>query len=215
MTELARTATSKFRLLSPEGIAVEFFSYSDTTPEEVESLVENNKYLIEKALEGGFLVPNATAATKAVQGAKADGMKERFGVRADNDLHKIVSMDVDPQRDGRVKVSFYGDSFKQPRDDYASASLLLAPSDMVEALSKYYTFQIATFQKIATFSVDFYVETYLSTKMNQNGKPYKNVPKGGIHVAEGAAPPALAEAPAPPAPPPAEQPVAEQQDIPF
>jgi hypothetical protein len=216
MTELARTATGKFRLLSPEGIAIEFFVFSDTTPEEVEGLLGQTQYTVEQALAAGFLVPNATAATKAVQGAKSDGMKEQFGVRDENELFHCVSLDIDPQRDGRVKVSFYGDSYKQPRDDYASASLLLSPADMQEALAKYYEFKQTTFQKIGTFSVDFYVETYLSSKLNNAGKPYKNVPKGGIHVAAGAEAPVIAEAPAPPAPAPQPLPQgAAQDEIPF
>ena len=193
-----KVSTAKFTMLSPEGVAVNLFIFATTTPEEITNLIEQAKYAITQSLESGFVLPNIVAAGKAVASAGLSALKEKFGIRGDNELFHVISIDIDPQRDGRVKVSFFGDQFRQPRDDYASASLLLSPEDMKDALAKYYEFKVETFQKIGTFAVDFYVETYLSSKMNSKGKPYKNVPRGGIHVDDGAEAPAIAEAPAPP-----------------
>lgn len=218
-----KISTAKFRLLSPEGVAVEQFIFATTAPEEIDNLIAQTQYAIEQYLGAGYVVPNIGAATKTIADAGASALKEKFGVRGDNELFHVISMDVDPQRDGRVKVAFFGNSFKQPRDDFASASLLLKPEDMKEALTVYHPFKIETLNKIGTFAVDFYVETYLSSKMNSNGKPYKNVPRGGIHVAEGREDPAIAVAPPPPEPPPPAQPAQPEQpefpsepdDIPF
>jgi hypothetical protein len=213
-----KVPTVKTRYLAPSGNAFEFFLYVNTTPEDMDNLVQNALEFENVALNGGFISANQTAGAKAIRENKTGALKEQFGIRGENELHKIVSLDIDPQRDGRVKVSFFGDSFKQPRDDYASASLLLSPADMQEALAKYYKFKLGTFQKLGTFAVDFYVETYLSTKLNSAGKPYKNVPKGGIHVAEGAAPPAISEFVPPPQQqeqPPQQEAPPEPDDIPF
>ena len=212
-----KVSTAKFRMLSPEGVAVEYFIFATTPPEEIENLIAQSAYAVTKLTEAGSIVANAAAAGKSIASAGVSALKEKFGVRGENELFHVVSLDIDPQRDGRVKASFFGNDFKQPRDDYAQASLLLEPADMVEALAPYYTFKLDTFQKIGTFDVDFYVETYLSTKMNQAGKPYKNVPRGGIKVADDAIAPTVATAPEPPAPTQPEQPEAPQEpdDIPF
>ena len=216
---LEKVSTAKFRMLSPEGVAVEYFIFATTDPEEIENLIDQTGYAITQLQEAGSIVANAVAAGKSIAAAGASALKEKFGIRDANELFHCISLDIDPQRDGRVKASFFGNDFKQPRDDYAQASLLLSPEDIQQALGKYHEFKLETLQKIGTFSVDFYVETYLSSKMNSKGKPYKNVPKGGIHVADGREDPAIAVAPPPPQPPPPQppQPEAPQQpdDIPF
>jgi hypothetical protein len=213
MTEVnAKVSTAKFRMLSPDGVAVEYFVFATTTPEEIDNLIEQSVYAKDQLLAAGFIVPNVGAVNAAIADAGVSALKEEFGVSDKNDIFHCVSMDIEPVRDGKSKVSFFGNGFKQPRDQWAITSLMLDPIDLQKALAPYYEFKLETFDKFGTFDVDFFVETYKSTNLNTRGNPYTNVSRDGIKVRDGAAPPAIGEAPEKPAEPDAPQ---EPDDIPF
>lgn len=201
--------TVKARYFLPSGQVDEFFFYGHTTPEQLDNLVANAVLFDEVAATAGLVPANQTAGAQAVQKAAQNKIA---GVREGNEVFHCVSMDILPQADGRSKVMFFGDTYGQPRDKYATCSSLWSPDKLQEMIAPYYEFQQETFGKAATFSVDFNLEYYFSKNTNQAGNPYKNVSK--VHAIEGGAPPAISEAPAAPPPPP-EQPASAQQDIPF
>jgi hypothetical protein len=220
MTEIPQDAltppgTLKVRYLLPSGTAVEFFIHGNTVPEQVDNLIQNGIMLDEAALEAGLISANQTAGGKAIASAGIEKLKQQFKVREGNELFHCVSIDVEPAREGKSKVAFFGDNFKQPRNDWPTTSLLLEPEQLQEALDPYYTFQLATFDKFGTFAVDFYVETYQSTNLNQYGNPYTNVSRGGIYVLDDATPPAIAEKPEPPEKEEKPDTPPEPEDIPF
>lgn len=193
-----KVPTMKSRYLLPSGNAQDFFLYVSTTPQEMENMVDNALLFDEIALSRGLLSANQRAGELAVQGAAVSALKEQFGVRPENEVFHCVSIDIEPKAEGKSKVSFYGDGHRQPRDDYATSSLLLLKEDLQAALAPYYKFKLETFEKFGTFAVDFYVETYKSTKLNRVGNPYTNVARGGIKAVDGAAQPAPMKTPPPP-----------------
>jgi hypothetical protein len=200
--------TVKSRYFLPSGEVVEFFLYGNTTPDQIDNLIENALLLDSTADEKGLIPANQTAGAAAVQKA---AQSKIAGVREGNEVFHCVSIDILPQADGRSKVEFYGDTYGQPRDKFPTTSSLWTPDKLQELLAPYYEFLQDTFGKAGTFSVDFNVEYYFSKKTNQAGNPYKNVAK--IHPIEGGAEPVVAEKPAPPEP--QAPPVNAQQDIPF
>lgn len=215
-TPTPNPSTARTRLIEPNGSVIDFQIQSDTPPEQIENLLSQAKYLVDKALELGFIPANQTQGKQAVA-------KQAAGVKEGNGFFHCVSMDILPLTGGNAKVALFGDEHKQPRDDFATVTINnWAPEALQKALAPYYEFKLETFQRAVTFDVDFMVEWYPSSKINQAGNPYKNLARGGIKPIEGGAAPAIAEAPAPPAPAPS-QPQSdgnwemppEQQDIPF
>jgi hypothetical protein len=201
---MSDNATMKQRFFLPNGQLVELFAYGDTTPEELENLVQNATLLDEIATGAGLIPANQTAGATAVSNAQTNAVET---ARPGNEVFKCVSIDILPQADGRSKVEFYGDDFKQPRNDYPTTSSLWTPDKLQELIAPYYEFQQDTFKMAGTFAVDMMVEYYFSKKTNQAGNPYKNVAK--VHASEGAAPPVKAPEKK------AEEAVSKQDEIPF
>lgn len=198
------TPTVKARYTTPAGTVQELIvPLSGDGSEDIDALIEQALHVDVRALELGLLVANPMVKAQA-QNAQAQGITTQ---REGNPVFHCVSMDVLPQADGRTKVALFGNSFKQPRDDYATVTMFWKPEELVTKFAEYYEFKADTFRMAGQFNVDFYVEWYESNKTNKAGNPYKNFSK--IHVKEGAEAPSKAE---PVAPPPAE-PV--QGDIPF
>lgn len=204
-----RPGWGKQRYIIASGSVVELSYDGNTTPEQLDNLVANALLLDEIALDAGLIPANQGQGARAVANAETNGLKEKFGVRGENEVFHCISIDIEPKAEGKSKVSFFGNDYKQPRDDYARTSLLLTPEQLQEALAPYYEFQLGTFDKFGTFQVDFYVETYKSKHLNQNGNPYTNVARGGIRALDDAALPELVEAPRK-----QERPT-EPEDIPF
>jgi hypothetical protein len=212
--------TVKFRVLDPEfdGNSVDFFLYASTTDEEIYNLLDRAKRAGQIARELEFSSANMIAGRKAMEDKKLNehGFKLRYDT---NKLFHVVSIDIIPKPGGVSQVHYYGDSFKQPRDDYFTVSSFGDPKKLQEILAPYYKFKEETFRTAETFAVDFYAEWYESNKINSQGNPYKNLSQ--IHVAEGAVPPARMEAPPPPEPKPEQPPEIEPtappppDDIPF
>ena len=217
MTEVLKVSTAKFRLLNPKGVAVEYFIFATTPPEEVDNLIAQTGFALDQLLAAGYIVPNVGAVKGAIADAGASALKTEFGVSDKNDIFHCISIDIEPMREGKAKVSFFGNGFKQPRDEWAIASLMLEPEKLQEALLPYANFKLERFDTFGTYDVDFYVETYQSKNLNQNGKPYTNVSRGGIKVRDGAAPPSVTVAPAPQKTEtaPSGPPEGTQDDIPF
>lgn len=211
---LTPPGTGKARYLLPSGTAGEFFIHGNTAPEQIDNLIQNLIELDRVALEAGLVSANMTAGKKTV----ADAVASKFKLKYDtNQIYHVVSLDILPQPGGKVKLAFFGDGFKQPRDDYAIVVNTMPIEWALNYLKPYYEFKPETMQKALTFSVDFYLEWYeQKDKLNSHGNPYKNISQ--VHVDEGAEPPALMEAPAPPPPPPQQEPElppTEPDDIPF
>jgi hypothetical protein len=204
---VTRPGTVKSRYFLPSGEVVEFFMDGNTTPEQIDNLIENALLLDSTAGEKGLIPANQTAGAAAIQ---KSAQNKIAGVREGNEVFHCVSIDILPQADGRSKVEFYGDTYGQPRDKYATTSSLWTPDKLQELLLPYYDFQQDTFGVAGTFNMDCNVEYYFSKKTNQAGNPYKNVAK--VHAIEGASPPSRAEKPAAPPPPP---PPPAQDEIPF
>jgi hypothetical protein len=213
--------TYKSRYLLPSGNAGEFFIHGITTPEQIDNLIAQAILLDQTALDAGLLSANQTAGAAAIAGNKLALLAQKFGVREGNELMHCISIDITPAREGKSKVEFFGDNFKQPRNDWSTTSLLLTPEQLQEALAPYYEFKLATFDRPETFKTDFYVETYKSKHLNQAGNPYTNVSRGGIYKEDDAAAPERMSQPAPPPPTPPPTPPAqpeapqEPDDIPF
>lgn len=212
-----KVPTLKFRVLDPEfgGNAVELFLYGNTTDEEIYNLLDRAKRAGQIATELEFTSANMVAGRQAVEEQKKN--QHNFKLRYDtNELFHCVSIDILPQPGGVTQVHYYGDNFKQPRNDYFTVSSFGEPAKLREILEPYHKFKEETFRMAGTFSVDFYCEWYHSNKMNSQGNPYKNLSQ--IHVAEGAQPPVIMTAPPKPerqsAPPQPEGPP-EPDDIPF
>lgn len=210
MTE-ATPGTITQRYFLPNGEVTEFRIDGNTEPEQIDNLVANAILLDSVALGLGLVPANQTAGAQAVSKAQAASIP---GVREGNEVFKCVSIDISPTPDGRSKVEFFGNGFKQPRDEWAICSSLWTPDKLQELIAPYYEFQQDTFTQFGTFDVEFNVEYYFSKNTNQKGNPYKNVSK--IHAIEGAAPPAKATKPAPaPAPETAQTAMEQPEDIPF
>ena len=208
MTE-ATPGTITQRYFLPTGEVTEFVIAGNTDPDQIDNMVANAVLLDEVAGKAGLVPANqgqgAQAITKAAQAKIA-------GVREGNEVFKCISMDITPQADGRSKVEFFGNEFRQPRDKWAICSSLWTPDKLQALIAPYFEFQQDTFNAFGTFDVEFNVEYYFSKNTNQEGNPYKNVSK--IHAIEGAAPPVKAEKPVTePDQPPA--PVEAPEDIPF
>lgn len=192
------TPTFKARYATPAGTVVELVIPLDA--DDVPALIEQALHIDTQALELGLIVANQMLA----QQAKVAGVKtEREG----NPVFHCVSMDVLPQADGRTKVALFGNTYKQPRDDFATVTMFWTPEELVEKFAPYHNFKADTFRMAGQFNVDFYVEWYESKKTNQAGNPYKNFSK--IHVKDGAVAPTKAQAKAPASPAP------QQDSIPF
>ena len=189
--------TAKFRLFSKSGNLVDFIVSDETTPEQVEALVEGVDYFEEQALAKGFVIANQTQGATAV--AKGTSGNEAF---------HAVRMDIYAQTDGRTKVEFFGDTHKQPVDDFLTCSSLWTADKLQELIAPYYEFRQETFQTSQSFKVDMTVEYAFSEKTNKAGNPYKNVKR---ILPAGGAPPERIEKPAPPV----EEPVSQPDDIPF
>ena len=175
-----KVSTSKFRVLSKEGVAVEAFIFATTTPQEIDNLIEQSTYAVETFLAAGYLIANPGATNKRLTEAGNDALKQEFGVSEKNDIFHCISIDIEPMREGKSKVSLFGNGFKQPRDQWAITSLMLEPEKLQAALQPYYAFKLETFAVFGTFDVDFYVETYKSKNLNQEGNAYTNVSRGGL-----------------------------------
>ena len=192
-------STAKFAMFTPEGLRVDYIIGDEDTPEQVEALVEGVKYFQEQALAAGNVIANqpqgATAVAKGTSG---------------NEAFHCVRIDILPQSDGRTKVEFYGDTHKQPVDDFLTCSSLWTADKLQELIAPYFEFQQDTFGTAQSFSVDMTVEWKPSKNTNKAGNPYKNVARV---LPAGGGQPARVEKPQPAAPeaPPANS----QEDIPF
>jgi len=182
------TPTSKARYLTANGTVIELVIPLIASPDEVSALLEQAIYIDGVAVELGLLVANPMAKGAVSQAQSAGVATEREG----NPVFHCVSMDILPQADGRTKVALFGNTYKQPRDDYATVTMMWKPEELVEKFAEYYQFKADTFRMAGSFSVDFYVEWYESNKTNKAGNPYKNFSK--IHVKEGALVPVKAQA---------------------
>lgn len=185
MSDNSFTPTSKARYLTPKGTVVEIVVPLTAGPDEVAAYLEQAKWIDEVALGAGLLVANQTAGNKAVQSAKIGNVSPS---RKGNPMFHCVSIDVLPQADGRTKVALFGDTFKQPRDDYATVTMLWKPSELIEKFLPYHKFAIADFQVPGQYAMDCAVEWYESTKTNQAGNPYKNF--SAVHAIDGGEAPA-------------------------
>jgi hypothetical protein len=193
------TPTYKARYTTNAGSVVELVIPLDA--EDIDALIEQALHIDTRALENGLLVANPMVKG-AVSQAQSAGIKTK---RDGNPVFQCVSMDILPQADGRTKVALFGNTYKQPRDDYATVTMLFKPEELAEKFKEYYQFKVDTFRMAGKFNVDFFVEWYESTKVNNAGRPYKNF--AGIHVKDGAQAPEKIE----------EQEVATPQpdDVPF
>ena len=200
----ARPGTARQRYILPSATVTEITIDGNTTPEQIDNLIAQVLYLDGQALESKLIPANQ------VQGKAAQDKSGVALTRDDNLVFHVVSMDVVPAANGKASVALFGDTHKQPRDDYATMTI---SNWKVEELKKiflpYYEF---SFAKAVSLKVDFMVEYYNSSKLNTQGNPYKNFK--ALHVKDDAAAPELMEAPAPPPPVEPEVP-APQDDIPF
>lgn len=202
-----KVSTAKFQMLDKNGVRVEAFIFATTTPEEIDNLVEQSGYAVQKFLEADY-VPAQLNVTAKVKAGKEAVVSSKFKLKYDtNEIFHVVRLDVLPQPDGKVRLAFYGNSHKEPYDDFPTLSNTMPIEWAHNYLEPYYSFKNETFQRALTFSVDFWLEWYETKgKTNTQGNPYKNISQ--VHVEEGAAPPAIMEAP----PPPQQE---EPGDIPF
>ena len=202
-TEKARPGYARQRYILPSGTVTELNFDGDTDPTQLENLVANAGLLDDEALKVGLIPANQTQGKQAVA---------KSGVELTRDTNLVfhcVSMDITPAPGDLAKVALFGDTHKQPRDDFAEVSMSnWKIVELQKVLKPYYEFKLDTFRRAMSFKVDFMVEYYNSSKMNTQGNPYKNFKL--IHVKDGAVAPELQQAPAPP--PPVEP---EDDGIPF
>ena len=203
--EKARAGQARQRYILPSGTVTELNFDGDTDPTQLENLVANAGLLDEEAIKAGLIPANQTQGKAAVA---ASGVTPS---RDDNLLFHAVSMDITPAPGDLAKVALFGNTHKQPRDDFAEVSMSnWKIAELQKVLKPYYEFKLDTFRRAMSFSVDFMVEYYNSSKMNTAGNPYKNFKQ--IHVKDGATPPAIMSLPSPP--PPRQEPVEQPTNAP-
>ena len=82
----------------------------------------------------------------------------------------VVKMAIAPRADGKTKVDFFETGHKYP-----DISAVMNPDALAQMMQYVGAWTPAHFQTIATYEVHYKISWRDSERMNQNGKPYKNI----------------------------------------
>jgi hypothetical protein len=86
----------------------------------------------------------------------------------------IVSLDVTPKMDGKVKIDFFGNDRKIPRNQYASLSWTTTPEMALSKLNAVAGFTNDQMYRVGSFSLKCRLY-WVPGKLNKAGVPYKDV----------------------------------------
>lgn len=113
---------------------------------------------------------NPPAAHAAPPAQPAEPVYEPVGEASGMSVINAVLMTTTPRADGKCKVDFY-----EANHRYPDIACVMSPDQLVKMLEKVAPWTPAHFTVAKTYDVNYKVTWQNSTKMNQYGRPYKNI----------------------------------------
>lgn len=85
-------------------------------------------------------------------------------------VFNVVKMGVTPRADGKTKLDFYEFGHKYP-----DISAVMSPDQLSQMLAAVGAWTPEHFKAVASYEVNYKISWRNSERLNQNGKPYKNI----------------------------------------
>jgi hypothetical protein len=118
--------------------------------------------------------PTAIGAPAPVPGGAVAAAQD-VGGQVTGGWFPIVSLDITPKADGKVKLDFFGNDKKTPRNQYASITWVTTPENAIQKLFPVAAFTLAQLSAAGQFSLACRLYWVNAANLNKNGVPYKNV----------------------------------------